>query len=60
LFNFDPLRLVELVLLLLKRVVGNHLVVNTIVELPIVVKLVLAIDFTALLGEPQYSLFFFH
>ena len=59
LLDFDSLCLVKLVLLLLKRVVGYHFVINTIVELPIVVELVLPIYLATLLGEPQYSLFVF-
>ena len=59
LFDFDALRFLKLVLLF-KGVVGDDLVVDTVVELAIVIEFVLSVDLPALLAEAKHLLLDFH
>ena len=59
LFDFDSLRLLKLVLLL-ERIVGDDLVVHTVVELAVIIELVLSIDLPAFLAEAEDLLLDLH
>ena len=59
LFDFDALRFLKLVLLF-KRVIGDDLVVDTVVELAIVIEFVLSVDLPALLAEAKHLLLDLH
>ena len=50
LFDFDPLGFLEFVLLL-EGVIGDDLVVDTVIELAIVIELILSVDLSALFAE---------
>ena len=59
LFDLDPLGFLKFVLLL-EGVVGDDLVVDTVVELAIVIELVLSVDLSALLAEAEHLLLDLH
>ena len=59
LLNLDTLRLFELILLL-EGVVGHNLVIDTVIELSIVIELILPIDLSTLLAEAKNLLLDFH
>lgn len=59
LFDLDPLGFLKFVLLL-EGVVGDDLVVDTVVELAIVIELVLSVYLSALLAEAEHLLLDLH
>ena len=59
LLNFNTLGFLKLILLL-ERIVCNDLVIDTIIQLSIVIELVLSVNFPTLLAKPEHLLLDLH